>query len=189
MGLSVLGRQLFDKALSDLEVPGFLNEAIAKRARHLEIYVAPDFHFGRGAEAKRRSFYYNAEKAWRKPLGPLPLETALNDLLLELNPLLWEGPTNDNAIEVSPPLIRFYFPKARLWPVRVPPTPAARNFGEKLAAWLNQTPKPVLAVGFTDLTYYGLAYGFAAVVSGPAVEEFRRNNDGAFIEAALVMES
>jgi riboflavin kinase/FMN adenylyltransferase len=50
LGLAALGRLRFDQAMSDLRALDFLNEIIAKRVQLLEIFVGPDFHFGRGAE-------------------------------------------------------------------------------------------------------------------------------------------
>ncbi|MDR1873233.1 MAG: AmmeMemoRadiSam system protein B [Deltaproteobacteria bacterium] len=128
------------------------------------------------------------EEAWRTPLGDLPLATSLNDQFAEFAPVLWSGPSNDNTIEVLLPLVKYYFPQASLWPVRVPPSPLAVKFGDQLAEFLSKSPDPTLVVASTDLTHYGQAYGFAPMGEGPLGDAFRLNNDRAFIEAALSLD-
>ncbi|MDR1086196.1 MAG: riboflavin biosynthesis protein RibF [Deltaproteobacteria bacterium] len=50
MGLSGLGRLCFTQALSNTGAVDFLNEYISGPLKLLELYVGPDFHFGRNAE-------------------------------------------------------------------------------------------------------------------------------------------
>jgi AmmeMemoRadiSam system protein B len=126
---------------------------------------------------------YN-DKAWSTPLGPLPIENSLNKLLTDFNPLIWSGPTQDNTIEILTPLVKFYFPETKLWPLRIPPSNSAIKVGEIVLSLMKTNPK-ILIVASTDLTHYGQNYGFEPAGSGPKGEEFRRANDRLFIEAAL----
>jgi AmmeMemoRadiSam system protein B len=128
------------------------------------------------------------ESGWSTPLGPLDLDSSLNELVASFNPVTWAGPTNDNTIEVMLPLIKHYFPNVKLWPFRVPPTLAAARLGEVLFDFLKDRPKPALVVASTDLTHYGQAYGFAPAGSGQSGEDFRLQNDRSFIEAALALD-
>ncbi|MDR1871886.1 MAG: riboflavin biosynthesis protein RibF [Deltaproteobacteria bacterium] len=50
LGLGAIGRLRFDQAMSDLRALDFLNDILAKRAKLIEVFMGPDFHFGRGAE-------------------------------------------------------------------------------------------------------------------------------------------
>jgi riboflavin kinase/FMN adenylyltransferase len=50
MGLMAMGRLRFDRAMSDLGAREFLSQVLAKRMKLVEIFIGPDFHFGRGAE-------------------------------------------------------------------------------------------------------------------------------------------
>jgi AmmeMemoRadiSam system protein B len=110
-----------------------------------------------------------------------------NNALLtgQLTPVSWSGPTNDNTIEVLLPLVKHYFPKAKLWALRVPPAETAETLGQKLAPLFGQAHSPAVAIASTDLTHYGQAYGFAPAGSGQKGEAFRRQNDRSFIEASL----
>jgi AmmeMemoRadiSam system protein B len=128
------------------------------------------------------------EEAWDTPLGPLRLDPAQNALLANFNQFVWSGSTNDNTIEVLLPLVKFYFPEALLWPLRVPPAAAAGLLGETLYAILRDRSEPALVVASTDLTHYGQAYGFAPAGPGQPGEEFRLQNDRAFIEAVLALD-
>jgi AmmeMemoRadiSam system protein B len=122
------------------------------------------------------------EKAWATPLGPLETAPELNGLLPD-GFRAWTGPTNDNTIEVILPLVKFLSPSARLWALRTAPDAGALALGRLLAE--ASAGRRTLVVASTDLTHYGRAYGFAPAGEGEAGETFRRENDLAFIEAAL----
>jgi AmmeMemoRadiSam system protein B len=130
------------------------------------------------------------EDAWDTPLSPMPLAPGLNGDLSGLGPglplRLWDGPTDDNTIEVVLPLVRHYFPGAAALAMRVPPDPSSVALGDALAALTRGRRSLVLAS--TDLTHYGDAYGFAPAGPGKAGLEFREKNDLAFIEAALALD-
>jgi AmmeMemoRadiSam system protein B len=127
------------------------------------------------------------EDAWETPLGLLSMDPSLNGLLADLSPRVWRGDSDDNTIEVLLPLVKNYFPEAKLFPIRVPPSSLATELGDVLRGLILRPdfPGPALVIASTDLTHYGAAYGFAPAGAGPEGEKFRRLNDAAFVEAAL----
>ncbi|MDR2302883.1 MAG: AmmeMemoRadiSam system protein B [Deltaproteobacteria bacterium] len=130
------------------------------------------------------------EDYWQTPLGPVALAPELNLELTgqDLIPKTWNGPTDDNTIEVQMPLAKHYAPEARVWALRVPPGPKALTLGALLAKKIRQAPDEILLVASTDLTHYGPAYGFAPAGTGPEGDEYRFQNDRSFIEPALALD-
>jgi AmmeMemoRadiSam system protein B len=123
------------------------------------------------------------DQAWATPFGHLKITTELNEKVEKLSPRPWYGPTDDNTIEVQLPLIKFMCPQANLWPIRLSSGSDALKVGAILAE-IAKTVK-LLVVASTDLTHYGPAYGFAPAGPGQPGEQFRQENDQAFINAAL----
>ncbi|MDR1039503.1 MAG: riboflavin biosynthesis protein RibF [Deltaproteobacteria bacterium] len=64
LDVDVLGRLVFDDALSDIGPAEFLEQAIQERTEALEIVTGPDFRFGRGAEG-----HFGLLSAWAKARG------------------------------------------------------------------------------------------------------------------------
>jgi AmmeMemoRadiSam system protein B len=127
------------------------------------------------------------DQLWATPVGQLALAGELNSRLTgPLAPRYWRGPTDDNTIEVQLPLVKRLCPRARLWPLRVASGEAALALGAAMADLSKEIPLLILAS--TDLTHYGQAYGFAPAGGGRAGEDFRRENDRLFIDAALSLD-
>jgi AmmeMemoRadiSam system protein B len=143
-----------------------------------------------GHLAPENPFVYFEDNFWDSPLGPLELtkDQKLLSLLDSKDNIPWQGPTNDNTIEIQLPLVKHYCPQAKIWPLRVPPNQKAINFGQKLGNYLKEG-KNILILASSDLTHYGEAYGLAPAGAGEAGEEYRRKNDLAFLEATLNLDS
>jgi AmmeMemoRadiSam system protein B len=126
------------------------------------------------------------EKAWETPFGLIELEVSLNDLLIgKLSPLIWKGGNRDNTIEVLMPLVKHFCPKAKAWALRVPPGEEALILGQVSVNLAQNRPNGGLILASTDLTHYGEAYGFAPAGGGIEGKNYQKNNDLAFIKAAL----
>jgi AmmeMemoRadiSam system protein B len=125
------------------------------------------------------------EDAADTPLGPLEMDNELRDRLYrELDGR--EDRYRDNTVEVFLPLVRYFFPRARLLWVRLPAEAGSLRSGEALARAALDLGRTVLAVGSTDLTHYGDNYGFAPHGRGRAALDWvRRVNDRSFIDAVL----
>ncbi|MDR2613601.1 MAG: AmmeMemoRadiSam system protein B [Deltaproteobacteria bacterium] len=133
-----------------------------------------------------------AEDAWETPLGPVELAPGLVPELAgasggRLRFRTWEGPTGDNTVEVELPLVKHFFPRARVLALRAAPDRSAETLAGALLDVLRD--RKTLFVASTDLTHYGDAYGFSPAGPGPAGERFREENDRAFVEAALAMDA
>ncbi|MDR2351767.1 MAG: AmmeMemoRadiSam system protein B [Deltaproteobacteria bacterium] len=127
------------------------------------------------------------EDSWETPLGNISLTPWLNQEILALNPKIrpihWQGPTNDNTIEVELPLIKYYFPEAKVWAIRPAPDKSAFSLGNLISKHFGS--QKTLVVASTDLTHYGETYDFAPKGTGPEGMYFRDQNDKAFIKALL----
>jgi AmmeMemoRadiSam system protein B len=129
-----------------------------------------------------------ADEAWETPLGDLPLATEFYEPLRRRLALKEEYP-GDNTIEVQLPMVKRYFPKARVLAVRSPHSAKALELGAAVAAVARELKVSLLAFGSTDLTHYGPNYGWAPKGFGPeAVKWVKEVNDKRFIEAALKLD-
>lgn len=111
-----------------------------------------------------------AEGAWETPLGPMEVNTDLAKVLLAEFPLQQEsarGAEPDNTLEVQLPLLRYAFPRARVLPLAVAPTPEGIHIGRRCGELLREKGLSAVVLGSTDLTHYGPGYGFCPM--GPAL--------------------
>ena len=91
----------------------------------------------------------------------------------------------DNTVEVLLPFVAYAFPQAKIAGLRVPPSEIAAQLGHLLAALSAEKGARSLAiVASTDLTHYGPQYNFTPRGTGPAAENWaREENDLPFLEA------
>lgn len=127
--------------------------------------------------------------AWETPLGDLPLATEFYAPLKQRLTLEEDYP-GDNSIEVELPMVKYFFPTAKVLGIRVPPSERAPELGEAVVAVAQELKVSLLAFGSTDLTHYGLNYGFAPKGYGPeAVKWVKEVNDKEFVDAALKLDT
>jgi AmmeMemoRadiSam system protein B len=132
-----------------------------------------------------------ADASWDSPLGPVEID---QDFIKELTvraDLDVEGTmTNDNTIEVQMPLVKHYFPSARLAALRAPHSEKAVQIGRLVAELAIEQGKSILVFGSTDLTHYGANYGFAPHGFGSAaVRWVKEVNDKGFVDLAVKMDA
>ncbi len=127
------------------------------------------------------------EGEWDTPFGAFAIHRGFEDELRKFPKLLLETESRnhpDNSTELQLPFAKYRFPNAELLPIRVPPGPAARELGRRLAAYLESTGLRAVAVASTDLTHYGPNYSFEPKGRGEAALRWVNEvNDPAFIEA------
>lgn len=130
--------------------------------------------------------------AWETPLGLLEIDGELAGPLLHEFKVSIETADyhrQDNTIELQLPLIKHFFPEAKILPVGAPPKPETLALAERVAELATAQGKKILAVGSTDLTHYGVNYGFTPAGSGPeAVGWVREKNDALVIERLLALD-
>ncbi|MGQ9638386.1 MAG: AmmeMemoRadiSam system protein B [Thermodesulfobacteriota bacterium] len=130
------------------------------------------------------------EDTWETPFGEMEIHTDMVKELMKRIEMKVEPPTSgDNTMEIQLPMIKYFFPDAKLLAVRSPSSLRAKRLGEEVAKISKEEGLSLLAIGSTDLTHYGPNYGFITKGVGKgAVEWVRKENDKGFIEAALDMD-
>jgi len=129
------------------------------------------------------------EDAADTPLGPLEIDNELREALLtslrQLSGLkTGEDRYQDNTIEVLLPMVKYFFPEAKLLWVRFPADIRSFDAGKILAGTAASLGRNILVLGSTDLTHYGPNYGFSPKGLGrEALEWVKTVNDKRFIDA------
>jgi AmmeMemoRadiSam system protein B len=171
----------------------YFSGSIACRVIHsMKMGSLPDVFvvFGMHLHAKS-SNYIMVEGAWETPFGNIEIESALAKKLAEHFPFKIETArhhTKDNTIELQLPFIKYFFPDAKIVPIGVPPSEAAIEIGKAAASLSVEQGLKVKIIGSTDLTHYGLNYGYIPEGTGPsAVEWVRNENDRKVIDQMLAM--
>ena len=135
--------------------------------------------------------YIMTEGAWETPFGEIAIETELARNLAERFPFRIETARShirDNTIELQLPFIKYFFPKAKIVPMGLPPREASLRIGQAAAEISSALGMRARVVGSTDLTHYGLNYGFIPKGMGvSAVNWVRNENDRKVIEVMLAM--
>ncbi len=125
------------------------------------------------------------EEAYETPMGLIHADL---ELLKELkNKLeLKEDTVPDNTVEIQLPFIKYYFPEAKVLWVRASPSEQALLLGKALWKLSQSLQRDILVLGSTDLTHYGLNYGFVPKGLGQrAVQWVKQENDKHIIDALL----
>jgi AmmeMemoRadiSam system protein B len=125
------------------------------------------------------------EDAFETPEGDIESDIQLRDALrqcLETG----EDRFQDNTVEVLLPFAKRLLPRARLVWIRVPNDDRSIEIGKRLALLAGDLGRKAVAVGSTDLTHYGLDYGFHPKGLGEeALRWVREENDKSIVDAFL----
>ncbi|GHV69885.1 hypothetical protein AGMMS49928_14640 [Spirochaetia bacterium] len=125
------------------------------------------------------------EDGVQTPLGNLMIDTELRSLLFD-DLSGREDRFEDNTVEVLLPMVKYFFPQARLLWLRLPAEISSLRAGELLAEAAAVLGRKIAVVGSTDLTHYGANYGFSPQGGGQkALDWVRQVNDRSFIDAVL----
>jgi AmmeMemoRadiSam system protein B len=161
----------------------FYSGAIAARAvsalgKGAETVVIIGGHLPAG-----RPLLFFDEEGVETPLGTMLIDGELRaSLIQELGGKA--DRCQDNTVEVLLPMVRYFFPRARLLALRLPAELASFEAGKRIAALGRMLKRRLVVLGSTDLTHYGVNYGFMPHGSGKdALRWVTRVNDAAFIEA------
>jgi hypothetical protein len=131
------------------------------------------------------------ESSWETPFGDMEMDTEFARNLTKRFEVKTESPASgDNTMEIQLPMIKFFFPDAKLLAIRSPSSLKAETLGEEVARLANEKGVAILGIGSTDLTHYGPNYGFVRKGIGPSALKWVRNeNDRGFIDCALRMDT
>ncbi|MBM4295275.1 MAG: AmmeMemoRadiSam system protein B [Deltaproteobacteria bacterium] len=129
------------------------------------------------------------DEAWETPLGDLPLAVEFYDPLKRRLTLKEEYP-GDNTIEVQLPMVKYFFPQAKVLALRGPHSAKAMELGEAVAEVARELKVSLLVFGSTDLTHYGPNYGWSPKGFGAeAVKWVKEVNDKRFIDETLKLDA
>jgi MEMO1 family protein len=122
------------------------------------------------------------------PLGTIEADAELlSAISAEASPE--EDGYRDNTVEVLLPLVKRFFPTARLVWLRVPNDSRSQGFGSLVALKAAALGRKAVAIGSTDLTHYGPDYGFCPKGLGKAALQWVREvNDKSIVDAFLAMD-
>lgn len=136
--------------------------------------------------------YIMTQGAWETPLGDVAIDEELAGDLASEFPFEVETTTRygqDNTIELQLPFIRYFFPEAEIVPIGVPPAIESVKIGERVAELAESLKRDILAIGSTDLTHYGMNYGFTPKGAGEkALDWVRNENDRRVIDRMLALD-
>ena len=123
------------------------------------------------------------EDAVKTPFGPMPIDTELRSVLQkDLGGT--EDRFRDNTVEVLLPMVRFFFPQAKLLWLRLPSEISSFDAGKIIAQAAAELNRKINVLASTDLTHYGRNYGFSPQGTGTAALRWVRDvNDANFISA------
>ena len=131
------------------------------------------------------------ESSWETPIGDVEIDADFARSLMKRIEVRTESPSSgDNTLEIQLPMVKYFFPEAKLLAIRSPSSLKSKSLGDEVAGLAKERGVSLLAIGSTDLTHYGPNYGFVKKGTGSsAVEWVRKENDRGFIDHALKMDA
>lgn len=137
--------------------------------------------------------YIMREGSWATPLGDLAVDEELAAQLVSKFRFVAETASRydpDNTIELQLPLIKYFFPEAKILPIGVPPVRSSLDIGREVGIIAKSKDFKVLVLGSTDLTHYGYNYGFTPKGAGPqAIEWVKNENDRRVVELMTALDA
>jgi MEMO1 family protein len=125
------------------------------------------------------------EDGVKTPLGAMMIDKELREAFEKRIPASPDR-YQDNTVEVLLPIVRYFFPEAKLLWLRFPAELSSYEAGKILAETASDMGRRIVVLSSTDLTHYGRNYGFSPKGTGkPALDWVRKTNDIAFINAVL----
>jgi AmmeMemoRadiSam system protein B len=125
------------------------------------------------------------EDAAATPLGNIEIDGEFRDILqkeLQCAPDRYR----DNTVEVQLPMVKYFFPEARLVWLRFPAENSSFEAGQAIARTASALGRKTVLLASTDLTHYGDNYGYSPRGRGQKALDWVKNvNDSAFIRAVL----
>lgn len=117
---------------------------------------------------------------WALPGGAAAIAQDVRSKLSELAPLFMTDNrlhTQEHAVEVEVPLIQLAFPGAAILPIEVPVEENAAAIGRATARKLGALNLKAVYLASSDLTHYGVNYGFTPAGVGPQAMRWTKAND------------
>ena len=136
--------------------------------------------------------YIMKEGLWATPLGDVEVDAGLAEALMSQFSFTVETATDyeqDNTIELQLPFIKYFLADAKILPIGVPPNPTAVDVGRAVVACAETLGRKIAILGSTDLTHYGVNYGYTPKGTGQgAVDWVKHENDRRIVELMVNMD-
>jgi AmmeMemoRadiSam system protein B len=136
--------------------------------------------------------YLMKEGSWETPFGEIEIEEGITARLAEKYSFEIESAqrfTPENTIELQLPFIKYFFKDVKIVTMGVPPVEESLSVGIDAVKIAKGLGLKVMVLGSTDLTHYGVNYGFVAHGTGAsAVKWVKNENDKRVIDAMLAMD-
>ena len=129
------------------------------------------------------------EEGYSTPLGIIEADMELLGQIRD-EMAVDEDIYSDNTVEIQLPIIRHFFPEAKVLGMRASPSDIAIRLGAVIAGVSARLGRNTAVIGSTDLTHYGRNYGFSPRGEGPdAVRWVKEDNDRKIVDAFLAMDA
>jgi AmmeMemoRadiSam system protein B len=140
----------------------------------------------------RSANYIMKSGGWETPFGPLEIDAELAQALAGQFEFTIETAsrfTQDNTIELQLPFVKYFFKDTKILPIGVPPANRSLDIGRALVRECQQKGCRLKVLGSTDLTHYGLNYGFSPKGLGAsALKWVQEENDRSIIDSMLQLD-
>jgi len=123
------------------------------------------------------------EDAVKTPFGAMEIDAGLREAVInEFGGR--EDRYRDNTVEVLLPMVHYFFPDAKILWLRLGADTESFECGKIISGAAAKLNRKVNVLASTDLTHYGVNYGFSPKGRGKAALDWVREvNDAAFIKA------
>lgn len=132
------------------------------------------------------------EGAWETPLGEIGVAQDLGEKVASKHPFQVETPdafAPENTIELQMPFVKYFFNDSKVLTIGPPAGPEALEIGQTVVQEAESLGLDLKIIGSTDLTHYGINFGFTPAGSGHSAYEWVRDkNDREVIEKMLAMD-
>jgi len=134
--------------------------------------------------------------AWVLPFGKAVIDSELAVAVIKHTDILLDEPmahAREHSLEVQLPFLQYLYGEIRFVPIALGPVDyeTCKDVGEGVAEAAKDLGKDVVVLGSTDLTHYGLMYGYAPVGASPTEKALRwiYETDGKILEKIREMDS
>jgi hypothetical protein len=134
--------------------------------------------------------------AWRTPLGDATIDEEFSEAVLEKADIVADDPSiheDEHSLEVQLPFLQsLYGSGLRITPIATALTDleTCKEVGKAVAEAARKTGRDIAIIASTDMTHYGMHYGYAPVGMSPIekVLNWVRNIDGEAIKAVIALD-
>lgn len=158
-------------------------DVIRRLRRDTDVIVVLGGHLAAGSPG----LYWTADML-ETPCGNLPVHRELlNYIISETGAIPGDGP--DNTIEVQLPMIRSVLGEIPVIALRIPPDRTCLKTAAALKQYCDVRGQSAVVLGSTDLTHYGMNYGFAPEGSEEDPLSWVARSDGKILRAMEIIDT